>query len=134
MTRQSGPELEALLKTDEQWKVVIATRDVEAIIAYWTDDATICAPGQAPIVGKAAIREYVSSSLATPGFSITWRVKEAAVSDSGDLGYTTADNTVTVPGPDGELMTLRGRAITVWRKSPSGAWQCAVDLWNDAPP
>ena len=53
------------------------------------------APGRAPVEGKLAIRQFVGESLKVPGFAITWTPMNAEV--SGDLGYTTGTNAVTVP-------------------------------------
>ena len=49
------------------------------------------------------------------------------------MGYTVATNRVTVPGIDGALVTVTGKAVTVWRKEPDGAWRCVLDIWNADP-
>ena len=124
---------DALLQTDRDWARTAGTRDVEQIVAYWTDDAVIYAPGQAPVEGKAAIRQYVGESLKIPGFAITWTPLQAEVSKGGDLGYTTGTNAVTVPTAEGGTTTVAGRYVTVWRKAADGKWRCVVDSWNSAP-
>ena len=89
------------------------------------------APGEAPGRGQAAIRLFVSESLKVPGFAITWTPIKAEV--SGDLGYTTGTNAVTVPKPEGGTTTIAGRYVTVWKKAGDGEWRCVVDSWNSAP-
>ncbi len=124
-------EKDALMQRDREWSVVAAEgRNVERIVEFWADDATMF-PAGAPIVrGKAAIREYVRQSLAIPGFQIRWRPQQASISADGTLGYTTGENAVTVPGPDGKLITIPGRYTTVWRREKGGDWKCVVDIWN----
>ena len=122
---------DALLQTDRDWAQAAGTRDVERIVSYWTDDAVILAPGEPPVEGKPAIRQFVGASLQVPGFAITWTPMKAEV--SGDLGYTTGTNAVTVPKPEGGTTTIAGRYVTVWRKSADGKWRCVVDSWNSAP-
>ena len=124
---------EELLKTDREWAQAAATRDVERIVSYWTDDAVIYSPGEAPVEGKEAIRNYVGGSLKLPGFAITWTPTRAEVSRSGDLGYTTGTNAVTVPSTDGSTTTVEGRYVTAWRRGKDGKWRCVVDSWNPAP-
>jgi ketosteroid isomerase-like protein len=125
----------ALLRTDNEWAALATTsKDVERIVSFWTDDAAIYPPRQAPIIGKEAIRAYVSESLKVPGFSITWKPSQAVVAGAGDLGYTTGTNAVMFPNAQGQLTTAPGRYVTVWRKDPSGRWRCVVDFWNEAPP
>ncbi|MGE0455341.1 MAG: DUF4440 domain-containing protein [Vicinamibacteria bacterium] len=123
-----------LLQVDTEWAVQAGSgKDVERIVSFWTDDATIYPPHEAPIVGKAAIRAYVSESLKIPGFSISWKPMQAVVSASGDLGFTTGTNSFTFPDSQGQLSTARGRYVAVWRRARGGTWQCVVDFWNEAP-
>jgi ketosteroid isomerase-like protein len=96
----------------------------------WADDATIFPPNAPAVHGKAAIRDYVHKSLAIPGFQIHWRPAGASISRDGTLGYTTGENAVTVPGPEGKLITITGRYATVWRRDPVGDWKCVIDIWN----
>lgn len=124
----------ALLETDTEWAATAGTTDVERIVSFWTDDAVIYPPREAPVSGKAAIRKYVGESLKIPGFAISWKPAEAVVSASGDLGYTTGTNSFTFPDAQGHLLTSNGRYVTVWRKEPGGRWRCVVDFWNEAPP
>ena len=127
-------EKEALLRADREWAALASEgKDVERIVAYWSDDATVYPVG-APIVhGKAAIRDFVKQSLAVPGFHISWRSDLASLSADATLGYTTGENAMTFPGPDGKLMTVKGRGVAVWRRSPGGEWKCVIDIWNSGP-
>ena len=103
----SAQEGEALVQLDREWAAVATQgRDVERIVGFWADDATIFPPSAPAVQGKAAIRDYVQKSLAIPGFQIHWRPASASISRDGTLGYTTGENTVTVPGPEGKLITI----------------------------
>ena len=124
----------SLLKRDAEWAEAAASgQDVEKIISYWTDDALVIPPGQPVVKGKAAIRTFVTESLKIPGFRIHWVSENVSFSPDGLMAYMRATNETTIPGPDGKLMTLSGRGITVWRRDPDGQWRCAVDIWNDPP-
>ena len=129
------PARTALLQADTDWaKLAAAGKDIEAIVAGWTDDAIIYPPREAPVVGKAAIRKYVTTSFKTPFFSISWKPTQAVVAASGDVGYTMGTNEITVPDKNGKVTTLKGRYLTVWRRVANGPWRCSVDFWNEAPP
>jgi len=124
---------EEILRLDKDWAAAAtAGRNVDLILSFWSDDASVLPPGAPPIVGKAAIREFVTGALNTPGFSVTWKTTEVTVSASGDLAYCVGPNRFTSPGPDGTVSTAYGKAVTVWRKDPDG-WKCVVDIWNDDP-
>jgi len=121
----------ALRQRDLAWAEVAAEgRSVDAIVSFWSDDAVVVPPGAPEIRGKAAIREYVQQSLATPGFRISWNPSTATVSSDGKLGYTTGENVVSFSGKDGKPATIKGRYATIWRRDKSGDWKCVVDIWN----
>lgn len=131
-----GPEVirQQLLRADGNWATVASEgKDVERIVSFWSDDATITPAGGPIISGKVAIRNFVEQNLATQGFHIGWRPEQASVSTDGTMGYTTGENTTTFPGADGRLATVVGRYVTVWRRDPPGEWKCVADIWNSGP-
>lgn len=120
-----------LVETDQAWSQAASEgKDVEKVVAYWTDDAVIVPSGAPIISGKAAIRDYVAQSFAIPGFKISWKTLDAVVSTDGTMGYTTAESLFTAPGPDGKLQTQTGRGVAVWRRGSDGQWRCVYDTWN----
>ena len=127
-------ERQRVLEQDAEWAAVSSKgQDVDRIVAFWTDDARVFAPGLPAFSGKAALRSYVEGALAISGFHITWSTSEANLSPDGQLAYLLSTNAVTMPGPGGQPVTTNGRAVTVWRREPDGNWRCAVDIWNDEP-
>ena len=127
-------ETQALLETDRAWaQEAAAGRNADSVLAFWTDDARVAMPGQAVLRGKAAIRQMVTSSFATPGFHVTWTPETAVVSRSGDLGYTAGTNEFTLPDSAGGVTRLAGRYLTVWRKETDGRWRCVEDYSSPAP-
>jgi ketosteroid isomerase-like protein len=93
----------------------------------WADDGVVYAPGMPPVVGKDALREYVTASLGTPGFKIEWLAERAVLSDDGSLGYTSGANAVTMDGEGGQPVTQQGRYLAVWLKNRN-TWQCVEDV------
>lgn len=84
------------------------------------DDALVYPPGMPVLRGKSALRSYVEGALSIPGFHITWTSSEATLSPDGQLDYLLSINAVTLPAPDGQLMTVAGRAVTIWRREADG--------------
>lgn len=124
---------DALMKRDREWAAAATRGEVEGILVFWTEDATVVPPSAPVIHGKAAIRDYVLRSLAIPGFKIQWHPESAAISADGTLGYTTGENAVTVPSSEGKFITIAGRYTTVWRRDRAGDWKCVIDIWNSGP-
>lgn len=129
------PESEraALMEVSREWAKAAAGGDVEQIVSFWADDAIVLPPDQPAIVGKAAIREFVSTAQTLPGFSITWEPERAFVSDSGDFGYIVERNRTTMADETGTTRAQNGKVVTVWRKDDAGAWKCVIDMWNNNP-
>jgi len=134
----SSPDLRqeqvAVLAAEREWAAAAKQRDLDRSVSFMAEDAVMFPPASAPIVGMAAIREYMASAFATPGFSVTWDPEEAVVAESGDLAYTRARSVYTVPGADGGIQTVHAKGVAIWRKSAEGEWRCVVDIWNEAPP
>jgi ketosteroid isomerase-like protein len=124
-----------LLRRDAEWAdIAAAGKDVEKIVSYWSDDALVIEPGQPVYEGKAAIRAYVTASLQIPGFRIHWVSEKPVFSPDGKMAYMRAVDEMTVPGPNGALMTLHMRGISIWRREPDGEWRCVADIANEPPP
>jgi len=123
----------AVKDADRSWLAAAAAKDVDRTVSFWTDDAVIQPPGQPAVVGKEAIRQYVSGAFAMPGFSIRWQSGEPVISKGGDMAYSLATNEVSFQDPQGKPVTARGRGVVVWRRGPDGSWKCAVDTWNAGP-
>lgn len=126
-------EEQHLMELSREWSSVAAGDDVEALMSYWADDAVMMAPGQPPLRGKEAIREFVSSAGSIPGFSVSWEPLEAHVSESGDMAYLIEQNQMTLPDSTGALMTRYNKVITIWEKQEDGFWKNVVDMWNSDP-
>ena len=123
-----------LFRLDKEWVEAAAARDLEKTLSFWADDARVIPPGQPAVIGKEALRQYVTGAFALPGFAIRWEPTDFVVSASGDIAYGVSSNSVTLNGPDGKPVTDRGRAVTVWRKRPGESWKCVIDIWNAEPP
>jgi ketosteroid isomerase-like protein len=131
----ANAESASLMRRDAEWAdLATAGKDVDKIVSYWADDAVVMEPGQPAVEGKQAIREYVASSLKTPGFKIHWVSQKPVFSPDGRMAYMRGTDEMTVPGANGQPMTLHLQGYSVWRKDPDGQWRCVVDISNEQPP
>jgi ketosteroid isomerase-like protein len=127
-----GPKL---LQRDAEWAQAASDgKDIEKIVSYWSDDAQVIESGQPVYRGKAAIRAYVTDSLKTPGFKIHWVSETPVFSPDGNMAYMPGVDEMTVPGPNGALMTVHTRGVSIWRRDPDGVWRCVVDIATESPP
>lgn len=121
-------EGEKLMQTSREWSQVAASKNVDSILHYWTDDAIVLSAGEAPLKGKDAIRGMVEGSMKDPGFQISWEPKSAEVSKSGDMGYLLETTTMAMTDSTGKPMTHNFDAVTIWEKQSDGSWKCVVDV------
>jgi uncharacterized protein (TIGR02246 family) len=124
----------AIRRTDADWLAATSAHDLDRVLPFWTEDATILAPSTPAIVGKEAIRKYVSGAFATPGFSITWKTEKVEVSQSGDLAYSTGTDRISLNTPDGKSLTEENRGVAIWKKQSDGSWRCVLDVMSPSAP
>ncbi len=120
----------AIRRTDADWLAASSSHDLERVLPFWSDDATILAPGMPPIVGKDAIRKYVSGAFATPGFAISWKTDKVNVSQSGDMAYSSGTDRISMNTPDGKSVTEENAGVAIWKKQPDGSWKCVLDVMS----
>jgi ketosteroid isomerase-like protein len=125
----TAAEAVKLMQISREWSQLVSTKDSEKILSYWTDDAVLYSPGEAPVKGKDALRTMVEEGFNNPGFSISWEPLEAYVSDDGTMGYLIEQNKVTI----NDSTTFYGNALTVWRKSADGNWKNVAEMSTPKP-
>ncbi|HEX6847205.1 MAG TPA: SgcJ/EcaC family oxidoreductase [Chitinophagaceae bacterium] len=121
-------EGDKLMLLSKEWSQTVATKDVEKMVRYWADDAFLMQQGQAPLKGKEAIRKMVEESFKMPGFNISWQPESVEVSDNGDLAYMIENAQVSFDDSTGKKITIKNKAVTIWRKQADGGWKNVVDI------
>lgn len=102
-----------LRSTDEEWAALARQgADVDRIVSFWSDDARVYPPAAPVLERKQAIRDFVATSLKTPGFSVSWEPAEVVVAPGGAIGYTTGRNHFTFPRFQRDIVTSQGRYVT----------------------
>ena len=128
---------QAIRETDIAWSKVGAAKDLERMLAFFTDDASELSPNAPMATGKEALRKAWSAYFATPGFAISWQPTKVEASRGSDLGYSMGTYELTTHDPTGKPITDRGKYVTVWKKQADGTWKVVADIFNSdlpAPP
>lgn len=58
--------------------------------------------------------------------SIRWQPLDAAISSSGDLGYTIGAYEIVRSGENAGVVTT-GKYVTIWKKQADGSWKVIFD-------
>ena len=121
---------EALLQADRGWARAAAEKGVEGFASFLADDVVFLIGGGPVVHGRDAAVEAWSGLLTDPGASITWEPTMAVLAESGELGYTVGQYTLTLTGEDGERSVEKGKYVTIWRKQADGGWKVVLDGGN----
>lgn len=125
----------AIRQTNTAWSKTAEAKQLEAMVAYYADDASVFPPNAPIVTGKEAIRKVLAPLFEMPGFYLTWQATKVEVSRSGDLAYSSGPYEQRFNDPKGNPVTDRGKGVTVWKKQADGSWKAVADIFNsDLPP
>jgi uncharacterized protein (TIGR02246 family) len=120
----------AIRKADADWVKAGQSKQVDAWVAFYADDAVVLAPNDKVANTKESIRKSVGELLALPSLSITWQPTKVEVARSGDLAYLYGAYELTMNDASGKPVNDRGKLVEIWKKQADGGWRCIVDTWN----
>ena len=124
---------QALRAADIAWSEAAGRKDLDAVVAFMTEDGETLAPNEPAARGKDAIRASWKTLLGLPDLIIKWEPKRVQVATSGEIGYTSGTWTLTFTGPDGKPVSDHGKYLEVWKKI-DGKWKCSSDMYNSDVP
>jgi uncharacterized protein (TIGR02246 family) len=124
-------ELDAVRGVDAAYVAALNSGNVDAVVAMYTSDAAVLAPGNPPANGTNAIKTMLGAMMGPMKFTI--RLTPVKVTGAGDMAYTVGnyhfvatmkDSTQASPPPED------GKYAEVFQKQADGSWKIAVDIWN----
>jgi ketosteroid isomerase-like protein len=124
----------AIRQTDADWAKTANSRNVDATVAFYSDDATVLPPNAPVANDKRTIRDMWAALLGPDLVSISWQPTKVEVAKSGDLGYLTGTYAMTVKDAKGSPATENGKMVEVWKKQTDGKWKCVADIFNSDMP
>jgi ketosteroid isomerase-like protein len=104
--------------------------DLEAAVALYEPEATLCWSQDCSAEGQAAIRQILAGVM---DMRLPLRARAVRVLRAGPLALITGERTLTGTGPDGVAVTLTGPTALVARCQPDGTWLAAADQWLPYP-
>ena len=120
----------AIRKTDAEWVKAGQSKQLDAWMAFYADDATVLPPNGPTATNRESIRKIIAELMALPGASINWQLTKVEVARSGDIGYGYGTYELTFNDPKGKPVNDRGKVLEIWKKQADGNWKCIVDTWN----
>jgi ketosteroid isomerase-like protein len=125
------PAEEAAIRlADSYWVKAAQSKQVDAWMTFYADDAVVLPPNERMATDKDSIRKSVGELLGLPGLSLSWEPTNVEVARSGDLAYLYGAYVLTSNDAKGKPVTDHGKNVEIWKKQGDGHWKCIVDTWN----
>ncbi len=109
--------------------------DVDALLALWTDDGVLLAPGQAPISGKDKLRAFYEkyrdamASTEVLGYEDQWQ----EVRILGDYAYQWGQiHSRRRTGQSKQEVSDVVNAMRILKRGEDGSWRVARAIYNEA--
>lgn len=130
-----APDIEsAVQEMAAEFERAVEANDVEAVVAQYTEDAVVLAPGSEMVRGRDGIRAMYTEWLTNdPDAVIDLTTESVEVAESGDLAYEVGTARVSGTGPDGQPYEDAGKYVVVFR-NVGGEWKVEADIWNSDTP
>ena len=127
-------DIQAIKDNEAQWNKDFQAKDVERLVAHYTDDAVLISPGAPVATGKDAIRAALKQMVSDSALSIQFSADRVEVANSGDMAYSQGSYTLTMTNPGTkEPMSDKGSYVTVYKKQ-GGSWRAVSDIASSATP
>ena len=101
---------------DAQWSAAAGARDLDKVVSYYSEDATVMAPNAGSATTKETIRNVWKDDLANHNLTIGWKPTKVEVARSGDIACVSGTYEET---KDGKLSD-KGKYAEVWEKQTGG--------------
>ena len=132
--QQTSPDTRAAEETtlralNTQWSKAADSKDLEATVSYYSDDASVFPPNAPLASGKQAIHA-IWADLLNSASSISWQTDKVEVARSGDIAYLTGMYQTTAKDPHAQPVNDSGKFVEVWKKQADGKWKTVADIFN----
>lgn len=127
--------LQAVTAADAALQEAVSDKDLDAILAFYAEDAVLLPAAEPIVVGKPAIRVEWQHILSIPDFQNESALTKIDVSSNGDMAYSMGTYLATMLGEDGTPAAEAGKWLSVWKRQADGSWRVVADMYNtDVPP
>jgi uncharacterized protein (TIGR02246 family) len=128
-------DVQAIKDNEAQWNKDFQAKDVDKLLAHYTDEAVLMSPGAGPSTGKDAIRSALQEMVGDNALVLSFTADRVEVAKSGDMAYTQGGYTMTITNPATKKpVNDKGSYVTVYKKQADGSWKAVSDIATSATP
>lgn len=112
-----------------------AAKDIDKIIAFYADDATLMVAGDPVRKGKDEIKKGLGAMVADPSLNMQFSPQRVEIGKSGDVAFTQGSYQLTISDPKSKKpITDKGSYVTGYKKQADGSWRAVSDIAVSALP
>lgn len=120
----------AVRKADADWSQAAQSKQADAWLAFYSDDAVVLPPNSKMENTKEGIHKTITDLLALPGLAVNWTTTKVESARSGDLAYSYGAYELTSNNAKGKPVTDHGKYAEIWKRQSDGSWKCILDTWS----
>ena len=128
--RAAGDAAQAVRDADMAWSKAASASDLDRIVSFYADDATLLSPNAPVVKGKDAIRKEWDGIMKGFGKTLHWQPTKVEAAKSGEIGYSMGWYEGTFTPPNGKPVKDKGKYLEVWKKQADGKWKCVADMYS----
>lgn len=126
VSKEATPE--ELSQMNRDFAKALNDKDPVAAADCYMEDAILLPPGEAPVSGRANIKEYWSRVIFSGVFDVA--VASTSTVSNGDIGYETGRFQMSSNDSAGNVTTERGKYIELLKRDKDGRWRSTHGIWN----
>lgn len=109
--------------------IAINSNSPDVLLADLTEDVVYQVPGSPELVGKPAVRKWVSDYFGA--YQTNWEKTSLGFTVAGDTAYERYTYQATdTDRKTGQVTASTGKGVNVFRKGQDGKWRVAIDGWS----
>lgn len=106
-----------------EWDAALNAKDIDGIVALYTDDARMMAPNMPMSTGSDGVRAAFSGMIEA-GLSVKLTSIDTVV--AGDLAYNVGTYVLTAGDEQADV----GKYLEIWERGADGEWHMSNDIYN----
>lgn len=119
---------------EAQWLKDYQSKDLEALVGQYSDDAAIAGPGDPLATSDTDRRKALQGLISDPNFKIDFASNRVLVAKSGDLATSRGHYSLTMTDKaTNKPATGTGSYLTVYQKQADGSWKAVEDFITPGP-
>jgi len=115
-----------------RWAEAAKTKNLDAIVSMYTDDATVLPEEKEAASGRNAVRGFYANWFAQQDKLIEETFENINSVQEGDLLIDSTRYSGLVM-QDGKKVPFKGKRLVVWKREFQGPWKILRDTWNKSP-